>query len=184
MSFFELIFFAVALSMDAFAVAICIGLSRPKFKLIHGVIVGLYFGVFQAVMPVIGYWAGSIFAERITTFDHWIAFGVLAFLGVRMVVGAIKGEETSEVASIGIAAMFPLAVATSIDAMAAGVSFAFMRVSIAPVVIFIGVVTFLFSAIGVKVGSIAGVRFKTRAEIAGGIILVLLGFSNLIQGLL
>jgi len=195
----ELLFFALALSMDAFAVAICIGLVMPQFNAKKALVVGLYFGLFQAAMPLIGYWAGGVFAERITAFDHWIAFVLLAFLGGKMIWGSLKIStdskiesvensvdtkiESTETASVAPLVMLPLAFATSVDALAAGVSFAFMRVSILPAVIFIGVATFAISAIGVKLGGIVGEKFKSKAEFAGGVVLVLLGVFNLVQGL-
>jgi len=177
----ELLFLAVALAMDAFAVAICIGLTMPKWRLKNAIIVGLYFGLFQMAMPLVGFLTGEVFAERITTIDHWIAFALLLFLGVKMILGSFKKEETPEKeASLGFKVMVPLAFATSVDAFAAGVTFAFLRVSIVPAIILIGVMTFVISAIGVKLGGIVGVKFKSKAELAGGIVLVGLAVYSLI----
>jgi len=179
----EIVFFAVALSMDAFAVAVCIGLTLQNFRIKHALIVGLYFGAFQAIMPLIGYLTGGVFAERITTFDHWVAFVLLAFLGIKMIIGSFKQDEVLEV-SLGLISMLPLAFATSVDALAAGVSFAFLRVSIVPVVILIGVTTFGISVLGVKLGGVVGVKFKSKAEFAGGVVLVVLAVYSLIEGLM
>ncbi|MCL2285867.1 MAG: manganese efflux pump MntP family protein [Firmicutes bacterium] len=182
MSIPQLFLLALALAMDAFAVAICIGLTAPKFRIRNAVIVGLYFGVFQAIMPLIGYWAGGVFAERITALDHWIAFAILAFLGVKMIVGSFKNDdEPGKEVCLGVAAMFPLAIATSIDALAAGVTFAFARVSIVPAIVLIGVIAFIMSALGVKLGEFVGLKFKSKAELLGGIILVALAVRVLVE---
>ena len=177
----ELLFLAVALAMDAFAVAVCIGLTLPKFRMKNAVIVGLYFGLFQAAMPLIGFFTGEVFAERITTIDHWIAFALLLFLGVKMIYGSFQKEEKPDKEmSLGLMAMIPLAFATSVDAFAAGVTFAFLRVNIVPAVILIGAMTFVISAVGVKVGGIVGIKFKSKAEFAGGIVLVGLAIYSLV----
>jgi len=184
MNFFVLFALAVGLSMDAFAVAICLGLSTAKVTLKRLLIVGLYFGFFQAAMPLIGYAVASQFADMINTFDHWIAFVLLCFLGGKMIYGSFKNEEPSEKeTSLSPKQMLPLAIATSIDALAVGVSFAFLQVSIVPAVFFIGVTTFVLSAVGVKIGSIFGARFKSKAELTGGIILVLIGLNILLEHL-
>lgn len=181
MNAIELLFLAVALAMDAFAVAVCIGLTMPKFRVKNAVIVGLYFGAFQMAMPFIGFFTGEVFAERITTVDHWIAFALLMFIGVKMIVGSFKKEEKPDKeASLGFMAMVPLAFATSVDAFAAGVTFAFLRVSIVPAIILIGVTTFIISAVGMKLGGVVGVKFKSKAELAGGIVLVWLAVYSLI----
>ena len=184
MNAIELLLLALALAMDAFAVAVCIGLTVPKFKIRSAIIVGLYFGVFQAVMPLIGFMLGDVFAERVAEFDHWFAFALLTVLGVKMIAGSFKKDETPEKeASLGLTAMLPLAFATSVDAFAVGVSFAFSRVSILPAIALIGVVTFITSAVGVKLGGIVGVRFKSKAELVGGIILVALAVRALVEGI-
>lgn len=178
----ELFILAVGLSMDAFAVAVCKGLSLGKIKLNHMAIVGAWFGAFQALMPLIGYFLGSFFAGTIKKYAHWIAFVLLIFLGVGMIKEALEGEESID-CCMNAKNMFPLAVATSIDALAIGVTFAFLQVSIIPAVSFIGVVTFVCSAVGVKIGSIFGSKYTSKAEICGGIILILIGVKTLLSGL-
>jgi len=178
MSLLELALLAVGLSMDAFAVSICIGLASPACAFRTYIVPGLYFGVFQAVMPLIGYFAATWFADSIIAYDHWAAFGLLCFLGGKMIVGSFKKDEQAGVGdSLSPKQMLPLAIATSIDALAVGVSFAFLSVSIIPAVLFIGFITLVISIVGVKIGSVFGVRFKSRAEIAGGIILILIGLK-------
>ncbi|MDR2898081.1 MAG: manganese efflux pump MntP family protein [Spirochaetaceae bacterium] len=186
MSIIELILIAIGLSMDAFAVAVTTGLSLRKITLGSMVIVGLYFGIFQAVMPLIGYFLGARFADRITAFDHWIAVVLLTIIGGKMIAEAFskeKDDSSAEAVSLGPRKMLPLAVATSIDALAVGVSFAFLKVAIVPAATSIGVITFLLSAAGVKIGCIFGIKFKSKAEIAGGVILILLGLKILLEHL-
>ena len=183
MTLFELFVIAVGLSMDAFAVSICKGLSMQKMSWKKALIVGLYFGGFQAGMPLLGYFLGSRFQEKIMAFDHWIAFILLCLIGVNMIRESFSKEEEQADASVSVRSMVPLAVATSIDALAVGVTFAFLRVDIVPAVSFIGIVTLLLSMVGVKVGNVFGSRYKSRAELAGGIILVLLGVKILIEHL-
>ena len=182
MGILELFWIAVGLSMDAFAVAICKGLAVQKVNVKHGLIVGLYFGGFQAGMPLLGYFMGSSFAKYIENFDHWIAFVLLGIIGFNMI--RESGEKEEELnASFGFKAMFPMAVATSIDALAVGISFAIMKVQIGWAVSFIGVITFTLSAIGVKIGNHFGVKYKSRAELFGGIVLILLGTKILLEHL-
>jgi len=170
--------------MDAFAVAVCIGLSTVRFSLRNAIIVGLYFGAFQAIMPLIGYFVGGVFAERVTAVDHWVVFVLLVFLGGKMIGGSLKKDDGIEKqASLAAAAMLPLAFATSIDALAAGVSFAFSRVGIVPAIVLIGTVTFVTSAFGVRLGGVVGIKFKSKAEILGGVILIALGVRALVQGI-
>ncbi len=185
MSLAELFILAVGLSMDAFAVAVCKGLSLRQVKPSQMALVGLWFGGFQALMPVLGYLLGVRFRDSITAFDHWIAFFLLGLIGVNMIREALSKEKEAqeESASLSPRAMLPLAVATSIDALAVGVSFAFLAVDIVPAVSFIGVVTFLLSAAGVKAGAVFGLRYKSRAELAGGIILILIGVKILLEHL-
>ncbi len=182
MSIAELFVLAIGLSMDAFAVSICKGLSLGKIKMKHMMIAGAWFGGFQALMPLLGYFLGSFFAEMITKYAHWIAFVLLLFLGGNMVKEAFSEEEKLD-ACMDPKNMFLLAVATSIDALAVGVTFAFLQVTIVPAVTFIGVITFICSAIGVKIGSIFGDKYSKRAQIAGGIILILIGVKILLDGL-
>lgn len=183
MSLLELFIIAVGLSMDAFAVSICKGLSMQKMNLKHALIVGAWFGGFQALMPFIGYLLGARFQGTITAYDHWVAFILLAIIGINMIKEALSGEEEACDASVAAKDMLVLAVATSIDALAVGVTFAFLQVSIIPAISFIGSTTFVLSVIGVKVGSVFGCRYKARAEFAGGLILVAMGTKILIEHL-
>lgn len=169
--------------MDAFAVALCKGLSVPKLKVKHVIIVGLYFGGFQALMPVIGYLLGFKFEDAIASVDHWIAFILLALIGANMIREALSGEEEKQDADFGFKAMLLLALATSIDALAIGVSFAFLQVDIVTAALCIGVTTFALSAVGVAIGNVFGARFKNKAEIAGGVILILMGLKILLEHL-
>lgn len=184
MSISELLLIAVGLSMDAFAVSICKGLATKKVGVKHMLIVGLWFGGFQALMPLIGYFFGSTFEEYITRFDHWVAFVLLALIGGNMIREALSGEEEKANDSLGVREMLTLAVATSIDALAVGVTFALLPgVNIAAAVSFIGVITFVISAAGIKVGNAFGAKFKSKAELAGGVILILIGLKILLEHL-
>lgn len=184
MKTWELIVIAVGLAMDAFAVSICKGLSVGKLKARHSLITGAWFGIFQALMPAIGYLLGVQFEKYITSIDHWITFALLGIIGANMLREAIFGGDDEEVCdSFSPKSMFPLAIATSIDALAVGVTFAFLGTNIILAVILIGVVTFALSALGVKLGNIFGSRFKTPAEIAGGAVLILLGVKILLEHL-
>ena len=182
MGIIELFILAVGLSMDAFAVSVCKGLSLGKIKIKHMCISCLWFGGFQALMPLIGYLLGSNFSELVAKYDHWIAFVLLALIGGNMIKEALGKEEDSMDNSMGFKAMLLLAIATSIDALAVGVTFAFLDVPIVPAISFIGVVTFVLSAIGVKAGSLFGYKYKSKAELCGGIILILLGIKILLEG--
>ncbi len=185
MSLLELFLIAVGLSMDAFAVAICKGLCMKKCTWKKGVIVGLYFGVFQGGMPLLGYILGIQFKDMITSIDHWIAFVLLGLIGANMVKEALTDaeEETCSVDGdeLAVKEMLGLAVATSIDALAVGVTFAFLQVQIIPAVSFIGVTTFVISMMGVKIGNVFGAKYKAKAELAGGMILILMGFKILLE---
>lgn len=183
MGFSALLILAVGLSMDAFAVAICKGLSIRALMPRHAVIVGLWFGAFQALMPTVGWLLGSSFTDLIESVDHWIAFVLLALIGGNMIREAVGGDEEECDPSLAPLTMLLLAVATSIDALAVGVTFAFLRVDILPAVTLIGVCTFLISAAGVKVGNVFGARYKSRAELAGGVVLVLIGLKILLEHL-
>ncbi len=183
MKLFELFLIALGLSMDAFAVAICKGLSVQKLQVKHMVLVGAYFGVFQAVMPLIGYFLGSQFQSYIVSVDHWIAFVLLAIIGLSMIREAVSKDEEEVNASFDVKTMVLLAVATSIDALAVGVTFAFLNVDIVPAVSFIGIITFALSMVGVKIGNVFGARFKSKAEIFGGIVLILIGGKILLEHL-
>jgi len=176
----ELIFLSLALATDAFAVAVCIGLTMPGFKMKNAVIVGLYFGIFQAIMPLLGYFIGGVFTERVAAFDHWIAFVLLSILGGKMIYGSFKKEEEIAQASLTFFLMLPLALATSIDALAAGVTFAFLQVNILPAIALIGIITFFASALAVRLGDFVGNRFKSKAEFAGGIVLIFLAVRGIV----
>ena len=195
MGLIELFILAVGLSMDAFAVAVCKGLSLRNIRLRDCLKVGLYFGGFQAGMPLIGYILGVQFKDYITSIDHWIAFILLSFIGINMLRESREkddegiselsetavGEEDSN--QLGFKNMIILGIATSIDALAVGVTLAFLQVDIIPAVSFIGIVTFMLSAIGVKIGNVFGVKYKSKAEAAGGIILILMGLKILFEHL-
>ena len=183
MGLIELFLIAVGLSMDAFAVSVCKGLAMPKCTFKKAAIVGLWFGGFQALMPAIGYILGAQFQEAIASIDHWIAFVLLALIGGNMIHEALDNDEEEADASLDVKPMFLLAVATSIDALAIGITFAFLKVNIIPAVCFIGIVTFIISFAGVKIGNVFGARYKNKAEIVGGVILILLGQKNLIEHL-
>ncbi len=178
---------AVGLSMDAFAVSICKGLSMKKASLRACATCGVWFGGFQALMPLLGYFLGTLFAGVIRDFDHWVAFGLLAIIGINMLKEAFSSEgecETCDGADLSFKTMFVMAVATSIDALAAGISLACdpnMNPWLA--IPFIGVVTFSMSAAGVKIGNVFGSRFEKKAQIAGGVILILLGIKILLEHL-
>ena len=174
---------AVGLAMDAFAVSICKGLAMREKVLKKGVIVGLWFGGFQALMPTIGFFLGTQFKDQITSIDHWIAFVLLGLIGINMVKEALSNDEEQADDSIAVKEMFMLAVATSIDALAVGITFAFLNVHIVSAASMIGVCTFLISFVGVKIGNIFGTKYKSKAELAGGIILILLGFKILFEHL-
>lgn len=182
MSIFELFLLAVGLSMDAFAVSVCKGLSVKKLQFKHALLAGLYFGGFQALMPVIGYFAGSCFADLISSYDHWVVFILLLLIGGNMVKESFGHDEPLN-DSFCVRNMLLLAVATSIDALAVGVSFAFLQVNIAYAAGFIGIITFILSAAGIKIGNVFGSRYKSKAELAGGIILILIGFKVLLEHL-
>ena len=184
MSIVKLLFIAVSLAMDAFAVSVCKGLNMKKINYKHAVIIGGFFGVFQAVMPLIGWAVGKQFADLVTSVSHWIAFGLLVFIGGKMLIEAIKDGGDEEVPEgLDYKELLVLAVATSIDALAVGVVFAFENVNIVPSVLIIGVVTFVLSVIGVAVGNRFGAKYNKRAQIAGGVILILLGAKILLEGL-
>ncbi|MCR5664302.1 MAG: manganese efflux pump MntP family protein [Oscillospiraceae bacterium] len=182
MHFLELLLIAVGLSMDAFAVSVCKGLSVRRLQPRHALLAGLYFGGFQFLMPVIGWLLGVRFQTLIENLDHWIAFGLLAVIGASMIREAFQKEEELN-DDFGFKTMLLLAVATSIDALAVGVTFAFLQVRILPAAGLIGVTTFLLSAVGIKVGAVFGARWKSGAEIAGGCILILIGLKILLEHL-
>ena len=186
--FFTLFLIGVGLAMDAFAVSICKGLAMRKVKVRQAAIIGLFFGGFQALMPLLGWLLGSQFEKYIKSIDHWIAFVLLGIIGGKMLIEAIKGEEEEEECNnedepLDIKEMFILAIATSIDALAVGITFAFLSYPIGPSVVIIGVTTFVISVAGVYIGNFFGSRFKKKAEIAGGIILIGIGIKILLEHL-
>ena len=187
MGFLELLLIGVGLSMDAFAVAVCQGLCMPKLNLRYAAVIALFFGGFQALMPYAGWLLGAQFAGYIQHLDHWLAFFLLAFIGGKMVWESLKGEAEETACAVSVTLDYKqlllMAVATSIDALAVGVTFAFLSVNIVWAVSFIGVTTFTISFIGVKIGNIFGTRYKSKAELAGGIILVLIGVKILLEHL-
>ena len=174
---------AVAVSMDAFAVSICKGLALQKIKLRQYALVGLWFGGFQALMPVIGYFLGGKFMNKISSFDHWVAAGLLAIIGINMIREALSKDEEKLDKSLNIKTMFMLAVATSIDALAVGISLSVFDINIWFSVLCIGVTTFMFSAAGLKIGSLFGTRHKSKAEFVGGAILIILGIKTVLEHL-
>ena len=182
MRFAELLLIALGLSMDAFAVSVCKGLSVKELRPRHALLVGLYFGGFQALMPVIGWLLGYRFESMITSIDHWVAFVLLALIGGNMIRESFSEEEEMN-DDFGVKTMLLLAVATSIDALAVGITFAFLSVKILPAAGTIGVTTFLLSIVGICIGRAFGARWKSRAELAGGVILILIGLKILLEHL-
>ena len=186
MGIVELLLIAVGLSMDAFAVAICTSLAQKHFKLLEAIKVGLFFGAAQAVMPIFGYLIGGGFSEGVSYIDHWIAFGILAFIGGKMLVDTliVKRDDCVSCAPVGFSKLFPLAIATSIDALAVGVSFAFLLdIKIVSAACIIGFITFSLSVAGVLVGFLFGIRFRLWANLAGGFMLIAIGARILIEHL-
>ena len=183
MNFITLLLLAIGLSMDAFAVSVCKGLSLKRTSLRAYLAVGLWFGGFQALMPVAGYYLIYHFKDYVTAIDHWIAFALLLLIGINMIREALSGKEESANASLDFKTMLLLAIATSIDALAVGISFACLEVNLRDAVITIGITTFILSDVGLKVGSLFGLRYKSKAEIAGGVILILLGVKIVLEHL-
>ncbi len=180
----ELLIIAVGLAMDAFAVSVCKGLSTQKIKPVHFLAVGLWFGGFQALMPAVGYLLGTTFEQYITKFDHWIAFVLLAIIGGKMLKEGLSKDEEEADSSFGVKAMLVLAIATSIDALAVGITFALLPdVNIFVAVGSIGIITAALSAVGLKIGNVFGAKYKSKAEIAGGCILILMGLKILLEHL-
>ena len=182
MSLVELFLIGLSLSMDAFAVSICKGLSVGEIKPKHMILAGAWFGGFQALMPLIGYFLGSTFEQYVTNYDHWVAFALLAVIGGSMIKES-KDKDSDQNASFAFMTMLVLAVATSIDALAVGITFAFLKVNIIVAVSIIGVTTFACSAAGIKIGSVFGIKYKSKAELFGGIVLIALGTKILIEHL-
>lgn len=183
MGFWEILVLGVGLSMDAFAVSVCKGLAVHRADGKTALACGAWFGAFQALMPLAGYFLGMLFAEAIQAVDHWVAFGLLVLVGGNMIKEALSGEAESSSADLSIKAMLPLAVATSIDALAVGISLAMTEAPIWTAVGVIGVTTFALSALGVTIGGIFGNKFEKKAEILGGVVLILLGCKILLESL-
>lgn len=183
MSLIEIIILSVGLAMDAFAVSICKGLSMKKMNWKNAIIIALYFGLFQALMPVLGYFLGSTFEHIVTQIDHWIAFILLGLIGGNMIKESFNSEEDKKNDSVDFKTMVVLAIATSIDALAVGITFAFLQVNILVAVALIGSITFAISLVGVKVGNKFGDKFQNKAEFAGGVILIILGLKILLEHL-
>jgi len=181
MNIIDILFIGLGLSMDAFAVSVCKGLAMKKMNVKKALVCSLYFGVFQALMPLIGFLLGSGFKNVVSSIDHWIAFVLLGIIGINMIKEAKSCETVND--AMDVKTMLTLAVATSIDALAIGVTFAFLKVSIIPAITIIGVTTFVCCFVGVKLGSIFGEKLKTKAEIVGGTVLILMGTKILIEHL-
>ncbi len=184
MGIIETSLIAVGLAMDAFSVAICKGLSMKKFDLKKAIIIALYFGIFQGVMPIIGFLLGNTFVETIEKYDHWIAFVLLVIIGVNMIREAFDKDDCETTNdSVDFKSMIWLAIATSIDALTVGITFSFLKVNIWFAALLIGIITYVLSVIGVMIGNKFGVKYKAKAEVAGGIILVLMGIKILVEHL-
>ena len=181
MGIIELILLSIGLGMDAFAVSVCKGISMKKMNWKKACIIGLYFGGFQAIMPVIGYFFGSSFESIITNIDHWIAFILLAIIGAKMKQEAFQKEEEEYNEDISVKTMIVLSIATSIDALAVGITFAFLKVNLLLAITLIGTITFILSVIGTKIGNRFGDKYKSKAELAGGIILIIIGLKILLE---
>ena len=188
MGYLEIFLTGIALAMDAFAVSICKGIKMPKLRKSHIVIIAVFFGGFQMLMPLIGWLLGSQFVQYISKFDHWIAFALLAFIGVKMAIESFKHEEEECCkceSKLNLKELVVLAIATSIDALAVGITFAlYPDINILPSISIIGIVTFIICAGGVVIGHKFGAKFKSKAELLGGIVLVIIGLKLLIEGLL
>lgn len=183
MGLLETFFIGLGLSMDAFAVSICKGLAIKKFELKKAVIIGLYFGIFQAGMPVIGYLLGTTFQNLVTNVDHWIAFILLLIIGVTMIRESFDDEKEKKNDKLDLKTMLLLSIATSIDALAVGITFAFLKTKLLIPILIIGVTTFILSIFGVKIGNKFGDRFQNKAEFLGGSILILIGLKILLEHL-
>lgn len=183
MGIVEITLLGIGLAMDAFAVSICKGLSMKKMNWKNTIIIALYFGIFQALMPVIGYFLGTTFEGLVTKFDHWIAFALLLAIGGSMIKEAFSKDEENKNDKVDFKTMSVLALATSIDALAVGITFAFFEVNVLLAVTIIGLITFIISIIGVKIGNRFGDKYQSKAELMGGIILILLGIKILLEHL-
>lgn len=183
MEIYEILLIGIGLAMDAFAVSICKGLSMKKMNWKNAIIIALYFGIFQALMPLIGYFLGMTFESIVTSFDHWVAFALLTLIGGGMIKESFDDEDEKKNDRVDFKTMVVLAIATSIDALAVGITFAFFDVNIVLAVSIIGIITFIISVLGVKIGNRFGDKYQNKAQLMGGIILVLLGFKILLEHL-
>lgn len=183
MSLFGIIILSIGLGMDAFAVSVCKGVSFKKSNLKKSIIVASYMGIFQSIMPVIGYFLGMSFADKITSIDHWLAFALLLVIGIKMIKEALSTEKEVINDKVDFKEMIILAIATSIDALAVGITFAFLNVNLWFAVSLIGMITFLLCFVGTKIGSIFGDKYENKAELAGGLILILLGLKIVLEHL-
>lgn len=181
MNFIEIFLIGISLAVDAFAVSICKGLSMKKYEVKKGLIIGIYFGIFQGIMPIIGYLLGNTFNELIISIDHWIAFVLLCSIGANMIRESFSKETANENDKVNFKTMFPLSIATSIDALAIGITFSFLKVNILISSIIITVITFITSTIGSKVGFLFGNKYKNKAIFLGGIILIIIGINILLE---
>ncbi|MBQ9941192.1 MAG: manganese efflux pump [Clostridia bacterium] len=188
MSFIYIVLIGIVVSMDAFAVALCRGLNMRKINYTHTLVIALFFGGFQALMPLIGWFLSNRFLEYIEQFDHWVAFGLLAFLGVKMVIDSLHaeedGNECKSCCSLNIGELFLMAIATSIDALAVGVVLACDDINILPAVSLIGAITFAICFVGVIIGNNFGAKYKNKAQLCGGIVLCIIGVRFLVDGLM
>lgn len=183
MGILEIVLIGISLAMDAFAVAVCKGLAMPKVDWKKAFIIALYFGVFQALMPIIGYFLGVSFSDLVASIDHWIAFSLLSVIGGNMIKESYDDEIEKRNDKVDFKTMIVLAIATSIDALAVGVTFSFLKANIFMSASFIGIITFLMSLLGVKIGNVFGDKFQNKAEFAGGTILILIGLKILTEHL-
>lgn len=183
MGIIEIILTSIGLAMDAFAVSICKGLSIKKYNLKKGLIIGTYFGLFQSIMPLIGYLLGSFFQNLIISIDHWIAFILLSIIGINMIKESLSNENEECNELVDLKTMLPLALATSIDALAIGVTLAFLKVNIIIAILNIGIITFILSVIGSKLGNKVGTKFQKKSQIIGGLILIIIGLKILLEHL-
>ena len=183
MGIFEIIIISIGLAMDAFAVSICKGLSMIKLNWKNAIIISLYFGIFQGVMPIIGYSLGTTLSGLVENIDHWIIFILLSIIGINMIQESFNNKEENTDENISIKTMFILAFATSIDALAVGITFAFFKINLLLSVILIGVITFVVSLIGVRIGNKFGDKYKNKAKLFGGAILISIGIKVLLEHL-
>lgn len=183
MNFIETFLIGISLAADAFAVSICKGLSMKKYEVKKGLIIGLYFGAFQGLMPIIGYLLGTTFESLITSIDHWIAFVLLLTIGANMIRESLSIDEETNNDKIDIKTMLPLSIATSIDALAIGITFSFLKANITIATITITTITFVLSFIGTKIGNKFGTKYKSKAEFTGGLILIVIGIKILLEHL-